>query len=109
MYNKVMKKENHVKKGYRLFLNLCCQQKTTAAMQALLDFFLTPEEKDAMARRVTLTQALLKDKLTQREIASTLKVSIAKITRGSNMLKLTNDKTKAILIKGLLDKINLKD
>jgi len=104
MYTGQMTQETHIKKGYKLFLNSCGQQKTINEIQALFDFFLTPEEKNAISLRVTLTQALLKGELTQREIASQLKVSIAKITRGSNMLKLISSKTKSILINSLLNK-----
>ena len=104
MYTAEMTQETYIKKGYKLFLNSCSQQKNVSHMQALFDFFLSPEERNAIALRVTLTQALLKRKLTQREIASQLGVSIAKITRGSNMLKLISDETKQILIKSLLKK-----
>lgn len=104
MYTSKMTQETYIKKGYKLFLNSCNEQKTISEIQALFDFFLTPEEKNAISLRVTLTQALLKGKLTQREIASQFGVSIAKITRGSNMLKLISDKTKNILIKSLTKK-----
>jgi TrpR family trp operon transcriptional repressor len=103
MYTNQMRQDARIKEGYKLFLNCCDQQKTIDELQALFDFFLTPEEKNAIALRATLTKALLQGKLTQREIAARFKISIAKITRGSNMLKLMSNKTKSILIKSLLD------
>lgn len=104
MYHILMTQEIHIKKGYKLFLSSCNEQKTIGDIKAIFDFFLTPEEKNAISLRVTLTQALLNGKLTQREIASQFGVSIAKITRGSNMLKLASDKAKNILINSLLKK-----
>ena len=58
------------------------------------DLFLTLEEKKDLALRLLLVRALLDEELTQREIAQELGVSIAKITRGSNALKITKKKLK---------------
>ncbi len=73
--------------GWQSFLALCHAQETNADLIHFFDLFLTDEEKQNLATRVLLIQALLENKLTQREIAKKLNVSIAKITRGSNMLK----------------------
>lgn len=56
-------------------------------LMQLFDLFFTEEEKEALATRALIIDALLEAKQTQRDIAETLKVSISKITRGSNMLK----------------------
>jgi TrpR family trp operon transcriptional repressor len=48
---------------------------------------LTHEEKDSLTTRFLIIQELLRAKMTQRDMASNLKVSIAKITRGSNAMK----------------------
>lgn len=69
-------------------LNQCDEK----SLKEFLDFFLTASEKKALADRVQLIKLLLEDKLTQREIASQYHISIAKITRGSNMLKGLSDK-----------------
>ncbi|OGT64760.1 MAG: Trp operon repressor [Gammaproteobacteria bacterium RIFCSPHIGHO2_12_FULL_45_9] len=53
----------------------------------LLYLLLTPEEQQDIADRVQIVQALMQGHNTQRTMASTLDVSIAKITRGSNALK----------------------
>ena len=63
----------------------------------LLRFFLTFEEQEQLADRIVLIQALLKGDKPQRQIAKELDISIAKITRGSNMLKATDEKIKAYL------------
>lgn len=73
--------------GWQGFINLCLHTKDEATLQAMLALFLTPEEKIDIARRVLIIQELVKGEKTQRDIAKTLDVSIAKITRGSNELK----------------------
>lgn len=75
------------KEGWSNFIELCLATENTQALSVLFDFFLTPEEKENLAMRYLITQELLQDKKTQREIAKELNVSIAKITRGSNELK----------------------
>lgn len=53
----------------------------------LLPLLLTTDEQEQLESRVVILQELLRDKLTQREIAKQHGLSIAKITRGSNALK----------------------
>ncbi len=68
--------------------------------KVLDDFFslmFTPQEYEQLQKRYALIEALVKDELPQREISKDLQVSIAKITRGSNALKLIDPKLKAIL------------
>lgn len=74
-------------KGWHDFLDLCLATKNRKALDELLELFLTAEERSAISMRYLLIQALLKHQKTQREIADQLRVSIAKITRGSNELK----------------------
>lgn len=73
---------------WQAFLQLCLDQKTPEALAELFEFFLTFDEREDLMNRYLLTKALLEGDLTQREIAKTLGVSIAKITRGSNALKI---------------------
>ncbi|OGV27746.1 MAG: Trp operon repressor [Legionellales bacterium RIFCSPHIGHO2_12_FULL_37_14] len=75
------------KAGWSRFINLCQNEKSTLEWEQFFELFLTDEEKENLATRVLIIDALLKSNLPQREIAKKLKVSIAKITRGSNMLK----------------------
>lgn len=75
-------------RGWRRFLNLCHKTKSPTELNTLFEFLLTAEERDTLATRVELVAALLKEEKTQREIAAELEISIAKITRGSNALKI---------------------
>ncbi|MDX1901637.1 MAG: trp operon repressor [Gammaproteobacteria bacterium] len=79
-------------KGWHDFLDLCLETKNRKTLNELFELFLTAEERSAISMRYLLIQALLKQHKTQREIADHLKVSIAKITRGSNELKRMNQK-----------------
>jgi len=94
---------NDSEDGWWQFLRLCRQAKTKQQLNAVLDLFLTIEERRAIGDRCVIVRELLEGKKTQREIAKDLNVSIAKITRGSNYLK-TVDKS---LIK-FLEKYLLK-
>lgn len=78
--------------GWNRFITLCCREKSTTEWEQFFDLFLTDEEKENLATRVLIIDALLNSDLPQREIAKQLKVSIAKITRGSNMLKRADQK-----------------
>ena len=70
-------------------------------LHQLFDLFLTIEEKETLASRYVILKALLKEELTQREIAKAFKVSIAQITRGSNALKVLDPRFKKSLKKNL--------
>ena len=72
---------------WKSFLNLCLKAKNTDELANLFDFFFTTEERESFADRYAIIKALLENKETQRELSDSLKVSIAKITRGSNALK----------------------
>lgn len=87
------------KKGWQDFLKLCSKINTPKEFGEFLDLFLTIEEKETMASRYVIIKALIEEKMTQREIAETCKVSIAQITRGSNALKIISPKLKELLIK----------
>ena len=78
-------------RGWQHFLELCQKARSLNELNELFQFLLTPEERDAMATRVELVSALLKAEKTQRDIAAELGISIAKITRGSNALKVISD------------------
>ena len=72
-----------------------------AEAQQLLDEFLslsfTPKEYAQLEKRYLLLEALVSQQMPQRELAKTLEVSIAKITRGSNALKPISPKLKRLL------------
>jgi TrpR family trp operon transcriptional repressor len=73
--------------GWRGFVKLCQKAKSEKELDELFWLFLTPEEREDIATRLLIVQELVKGEKTQREMARDLKVSIAKITRGSNFIK----------------------
>lgn len=83
------------------FLKLCSKVPSQKELSHLLDLFLTIEEKHVLASRYAIIKALLEERHTQREIAKKYHVSIAQITRGSNALKIIDEKTKDFLKKHL--------
>ena len=77
--------------GWRKFIAICQNLKDDKALDSMLKLLLTMEEQQQIATRVLLIEELLKKEKPQRQIAEELKVSIAKITRGSNALKHLSD------------------
>jgi len=84
--------------GWRDFLRLCHAAKSPKQLDELFSFLFTLEERNAVGMRVELIDELLKGQKTQREIAADLEISIAKITRGSNALKIISDRLKKFLV-----------
>ncbi|MBM3191160.1 MAG: trp operon repressor [Chlamydiae bacterium] len=82
---------------WKAFIRLCEDMSHDQELSAFFDLFFTIEEKETLASRYLIIKALLEDKLTQREIANTYKVSISQITRGSNALKIISHKLKKAL------------
>lgn len=76
--------------GWRNFLKLCEQLKTAKQFNDFFDLFLTAEERKDIGNRYDVINALLKNEEPQRDIAARLGISIAKISRGSNYLKIIN-------------------
>lgn len=83
--------------GWQLFLKLCLNAQNEKVLGELLELFFTPEEKSSIETRCLIIQALLAKKNTQREMSRDLKVSIAKITRGSNEIKRISPELKRFL------------
>jgi TrpR family trp operon transcriptional repressor len=83
--------------GWRGFLEHCKKAKTVKELEKYFHLFLTPTERQEISGRYLIVQALLKGEKTQREIAKDLEVSIANISRGSNMLKTTEPDLKKFL------------
>lgn len=80
-------KDIQLQKGWDKFISYCVELKDPDMLREFFRLFLTPEERNDIAARVEIVEELLAGKKTQREMAKDLEVSIAKITRGSNMLK----------------------
>lgn len=85
--------------GWQAFIELCGKFQTQEELKELFDLFFTWEEKGALSKRHILIKALLDEELTQREISSKVGVSISKITRGSNALKIISKRFREALKK----------
>ncbi len=83
--------------GWRAFIELCCGIEQKEELKELFDLFFTLEEKEVLAKRYDIIKALIEEKMTQREIAERLNVSISKITRGSNALKIISQQLREAL------------
>jgi len=83
--------------GWRQFLGLCKNLKTIKQLNEFFDLFLTAEERCAVGYRCALIKALLKKEESQRDIAMRLGISIAKISRGSNYLKIISKDLRGFL------------
>lgn len=94
-----MKIESLPEDGWRNFIKLCAAATKLEEIQELFDLFFTLEEKEDLGKRCLLVKELLEKKLTQREIAEQLSVSISKITRGSNALKVISNQLREDLKK----------
>lgn len=92
-------KQANSEAGWRHFLTLCNELETTRELDDVMSLFLTLEEKKDITDRFLIVKQLLEGQKTQREIAQELRVSIAKITRGSNSLKTIGKNLRSFLIK----------
>lgn len=90
------------KKEWQQFVQLLQVANEENMLDKTLTFLLTFEEREQIAKRVSITKALLGSELSQREIAAAQKISISKITRGSNQLKQVSEKMKVFLKDQLL-------
>ncbi len=77
-------------KFYEAFLQACARLKTVDQYKYFFELFFTPEERKDISNRYVIVKELLEGSKTQREIAKNHRISIAQITRGSNMLKVLN-------------------
>ena len=89
------------KNGWHDFIELCMSTESPEMLSDIFDLFLTPEEKSSIDTRFLIVSALIEKKKTQRRMSEDLKVSIAKITRGSNELKRISPKLLQYLQKHL--------
>lgn len=83
--------------GWRRFIDLCLKAESPVRLGMVFRLFLTSEERSSISKRILIIEELLKGEKTQREMAKDLKVSIAKITRGSNELKEVEEDLKQFL------------
>ncbi|MBN2690063.1 MAG: trp operon repressor [Gammaproteobacteria bacterium] len=83
--------------SWKFFLKICVELKTANELEGFFRFILTHGEREDIAHRIRIVKELLLEEKTQREIAASTGVSIAKITRGSNQLKDADVKLKNFL------------
>lgn len=95
-----MKKEKIDSEGeWRHFLEFCLKLKTRDNFKEFFDLLFTLDEKEDLIKRARVITALLRGDQTQREIAKEINVSIFKVTRGSNALKIISNHLKTFLKK----------
>ncbi len=81
---------NEAKKNdcaWQEFLKQCMKFDKIEDLAEFFDVFLTISEREEIPKRLQIVNELLKGEKTQREIAESLKVSIANVTRASNIIK----------------------
>ncbi|SCA62614.1 Trp operon repressor homolog [Chlamydiales bacterium SCGC AG-110-P3] len=92
--------------AWQRLLQLILKVETSEKLDDLLELFLTISERDALASRYQLVEALLTGDAPQREIAETLGLSISKITYGSNALKRIKEPLRKFLVNAITDTSN---
>ena len=90
-------KGSTVEDGWRGFIKLCRKGVKEGNLEELFELFLTLEEKEDLALRFQLIKDLLEGSKSQREISQDLQISISRITRGSNALKIIKPSLKEFL------------
>ena len=82
---------------WKSFVQHCMAFKTPRELERFFEVVLTISEREEIPKRLAIVQELLKGEKTQREIAKSLRVSIANITRASNMIKAVPYELKTIV------------
>ena len=72
---------------WQSFVAQCHQFEDVKDLETFFDVFLTLSEKDELVKRFNIVKELLQSNKTQREISRDLKVSIANVSRGANVIK----------------------
>lgn len=88
---------NQTEEGWRRFLELSFKLSSIDQLSELFHLFLTHEERDAIALRVMLVSHLLDQKQSQQLIAKQLGISLSKMTRGSNAMKIISPQLREYL------------
>ncbi|MCK4608899.1 MAG: trp operon repressor [Gammaproteobacteria bacterium] len=86
------------------FLRFCSEFRTSEQVDNFFEVFYTFNEREEVLSRYLIVKEMLTSKKTQREIAVSHNVSIAKITRGSNQLKRVSDEFKEFIARAILGK-----
>lgn len=100
MYHCVITKGDSMEsknKSWQDFVEHCLKFSDEKSLGRFFDVIFTPSEKIEFGNRLKIMQELLKNEKTQREIAKSLEVSIANISRGSNIIKNSTNDLKIVL------------
>lgn len=79
------------------FLNQCMKFNDIKDLAKFFEVILTISERNEIPKRLQIIRELLKGEKTQRELAESLKVSIANVTRASNLIKSNQYNLKKLL------------
>ena len=93
--------DKNEKQEWQKFLKLCLKAQDVKTLENLFNLFFTGAEQEDLVKRYAIVRDLLAAKKTQREIAADLKLSIAKVTRGSNALRLIDAKLREFLLENI--------
>ncbi len=85
------------KSGWEGFCQAILDCKNIEELDVFLDVFMTISEKEAIIRRFALVKELITTKKSHREIAKDLNVSVANVTRGSNLIKVKKPEIEHIM------------
>ena len=94
-----MERKSTVEAGWKGFKKLCEEAVKEGHLDSFFKLFLTLEEQEDLSLRFEILKCLIDNKKPQREISKDLHLSISKITRGSNALKILNPDFEAFLKK----------
>lgn len=84
-------------KKIKEIMELIGEAPTEGIRLELLELIFTPNELEQLVARYEIVKHLVKGQKTQRDLSSELKLSIAKVTRGSNELKRRSAELRAYL------------
>jgi len=93
----VQKLNNFDENNWQEFVKICKNTDSIKELNIFFDTLLTLSEKIELGKRLSILRELLTSDKPQRELAKELHVSLANITRGSNVLKSTAADLKKIL------------
>ncbi|MBY5922837.1 trp operon repressor [Ferrimonas balearica] len=83
-------------------LDLVAQPRASEDTALLFGLLLSHDERESIGGRLAVFRALLDGQMSQRQIAASLGVSIATITRASNNLKTMSEAERALLSRLIL-------
>lgn len=81
------------------FVEKCSKFSSVDELNKFFEIFLTISEREEFAKRYSIIVELLNNNKTQRELARDLKVSIANVSRGANVIKVYNQDLEKIFKK----------